>query len=166
MALLRRLVIGLSVGLGCVLAACGVAANIPATPAQRMQLGCFHPLDAAPGGGVPRVSQATADATARAFYEQQNGAFLLRTLDSAGNAQPAPPIEARYLSIRSSDYGSSGQGGGGGSDPLRGRSAWLLGYAVDHMAPWSTYHAGSTVYMLVDAQTAVPLLTCSGPDER
>src|SRR5262245_17472328 len=143
------------------LVACGQP--LPPTPVPSapppLTLGCFRSIDAAPGAGTPPVAQESADASARSYYAM-NGATLADDTDATGATIPRPPIEARYLSIRASDYGSSGQGRAGGADPLRGRDAWLLGYVVAQATPWSPYRSGATVYLLLDARNAAPILGC------
>lgn len=163
MARLRRTAIGALLGFGCVLAACGAAAETPASPVQRVQIGCFRPLDVTVLIEPLPVTQLKAEETAQAFYEGQNGASLPRSIDGAGRSQFAPPIAVQRVQVRASDYGSSGQGGAGGGDPLQGRKVWILGYTVERAAPWSPYRDGMTTYIIIDGQTPVPILTCSQP---
>jgi hypothetical protein len=162
MVRLRRTVIGALFGFGCFLAACSAAAETPAPPLRRVQIGCFRPLDVIPAAALP-VTRTRAEEAARAFYEEQNGAVLPRYSDSAGTAQLAPPLFAQSVQVRASDYGSSGQGGAGGGDPLRGRTVWILGYTIERAVGWSPYRGGTTVYIAIDGQTPVPILTCVQP---
>ena len=136
---------------GLALVACGVAAT--PTPDERppVQLGCFRPLDAEPLATAPPIDQRRAEGVARDYFEAKLGAILARDTDPTGVQQPRPPLEARTLLIRHSSYGQD-------LDPLRGRAVWLFGFAVERVTAWSTIRRGMTVYLLVDAQTAVPLL--------
>jgi hypothetical protein len=163
MARLRRAVIGVLFGVGCLLAACSAAAAPPAEPPQRVQIGCFRPLDVTPVADTPAVTQMRAEEVAQTFYEGQNGAVLPRYVDGTGKSQIAPPFLVQSVHIQASDYGSSGEGGAGGSDPLRGRTVWIMGYTIERAAIWSPYRGGQIVSIIVDGQTPVPLLTCARP---
>ena len=163
MARLRRLAVGIFFGLGCLLVACSVGAETPAVSPQRIQIGCFLPLDGVIVAETTAVTQLQAEGAAQTFYENQNGAVLPRVIDSAGKAIVAPPIVAQLVHVRASDYGSSGQGGAGGGDPMRGKTVWFLGYPIERAASWSPYREGMTAYIIIDGQTSVPILTCARP---
>lgn len=138
------------------LVACGVAAT--PTPASRTvaPIGCFSPMEVAVPLTAPPVAQRRAEEVAREYFERQRGATLARYTDATGAQVVRPPIEARALVIRASLYGHD-------LDPLRGRVAWLFGFAIEQAAPWSTLRPRSTAYALIDAQTAVVLIDCATP---
>jgi hypothetical protein len=161
MARLRQAGLGVLFGFGCLLAACSAAAETPALPVQHVQIGCFRAMDVTVVADPLPVTQRKAEETAQAFYEGQNGTSLPRYIDSTGRTQLAPPVSVQQVRVRASDYGSSGQGGAGGGDPLQGRTVWILGYTAEHTASWSTYREGMSIYIIIDGQTPVPILTCS-----
>lgn len=163
MAHWRRVAIGVFFSFGCLLAACSAAAEAPTPPVQRIQIGCFRPLDVTTLAEPLPVTQQQAEEVAQVFYEGQNGASLPRVVDGAGRSQLAPPASVQRVQVRASEYGSSGQGGAGGGDPLRGRKVWILGYTIEHVAPWSSYREGMDTSIIIDGQTPVPILTCSQP---
>ncbi|HEY8598857.1 MAG TPA: hypothetical protein VIL85_10535 [Thermomicrobiales bacterium] len=150
----RRRISVLVAAFGLALVACGVAATPTPIDHPLAQIGCFRPLDAGPLTTVPAIDQRRAESVARDYYETKLGATLARDTDANGAQQPRAPLEARTLRINHSPYGQD-------VDPLRGRAVWLFGFAVERVTAWSTLKPGTTVYLLVDAQTAVPLLDCS-----
>lgn len=139
---------------GLALVACGVAATPTPDDRPPIQLGCFRPLEAEALATAPAIDQQRAEGVARDYYEAKLGAILARDTDPSGVQQLRPPLEARPLLIHHSPYGQD-------LDPLRGRAVWLFGFTVERVTTWSTLRPGTTVYLLVDAQTAVPLLDCT-----
>ena len=139
---------------GLALVACGVAATPTPNERSSMQLGCFRPLEAGPLTAAPAIDQRRAEGVARDYFEAKLGAILARDTDANGIQQPRPPLDARTFLIARSPYGQD-------LDPLRGRAVWLFGFTVERVTVWSTIRPGMTVYLLVDAQTAVPLLDCT-----
>ena len=139
----RLLSLGLALTAALVLIACGAEAVASPTPRPLGHLACFLPLDAVPAEGTPQVPRKVAIDRARLFW--QNGLIYLGE----------EPIDVRYLTVTASSYRVQS-----GADPLRRRDVWLVGFSVVVAPEDFWFRAGDAVYVLIDARTSLPLVSC------